>query len=210
MREQARLIIDNTFTKFLLEQKRIVEDIFIPNADIIKNIENLMKPSIEEFQKLVEAIQKSVQEFPPQLQQALITLAGHGWYIDVWGLPIPSIGALKNALLRGEIEIAEKTLIEYYDERIDVIESYIIGRFKHRAEIIAAAFAAHKRGEYIMSIPVFFAQTDGICKEIAGRYLFIKKEGRPEIAVYVEQYTTDRLWRSILQPLAQHLPIVYS
>ena len=57
----------------------------------------------------------------------------------------------------------------------DSIDNYIeevIKNNKRRANIIIDAFTAHKNGSYNLSVPVFIAQTDGICKEKTGVNLF--------------------------------------
>jgi hypothetical protein len=69
------------------------------------------------------------------------------------------------------------------------------------------AFNAHRREEYVLSIPIFLAQTDGICKEMAGYYLFIKSLHRPSTAKYVDQMIGDTFEAALLSPLTVTLPI---
>ena len=62
----------------------------------------------------------------------------------------------------------------------------------------------------MLSIPVLFAQTDGICREVVGHYLFTKtreKVPRPRTAVYVETLAADAFMSAMLSPLAQTLPV---
>ena len=45
-------------------------------------------------------------------------------------------------------------VIEVSSKRFDV---NLLNKFLHRTHLIKAAFGAHQRGEYYLSIPVFFA-----------------------------------------------------
>ncbi len=209
MRQRARILFDDAFLKLAIENQRMIQSIAESAADALKNFVSIIGPA-SEFYKLAMTIQEQNRELPPRIQRALIVFAEHGWYMDIWGFSFPFISEVRDALLSGDIELAENSLIRYYNDRIDMIEKTIIEKFKHRAKIITAAFAAHRRGDYILSIPVVLAQTDGICKEVVGQHLFIKKDHKPATASYVDQYTIDSLLTAILQPLAQSLPIDYN
>jgi hypothetical protein len=115
--------------------------------------------------------------------------------------------ALERALVEGDVEVAEASLCRYFESKNERIEATIIARFPQRAHIISAAFSAHRREEYVLSIPILLAQTDGICKEVIGQYLFMKKDKKPCTSAYVEQVAADSLAAAILSPLAQTLPI---
>ena len=39
---------------------------------------------------------------------------------------------------------------------------------------------AHLRGEYALSVPIFFAQADGISAAMVGRHIFSGKKGRSD------------------------------
>jgi hypothetical protein len=92
---------------------------------------------------------------------------------------------------------------------LDFIENRIVSKFPHRAKIINSAFSAHKRGEYELSIPIFFAQTDGICYEVINQHLFMRLRGekKPSTAIYVDSIASDTFRHALLSPLSQPLPI---
>lgn len=108
------------------------------------------------------------------------------------------------------MEAVENALVDYFEGRVDEIEESIVKIFPHRAHLIRAAFNAHRREEYELSIPVLLAQTDGICKDATNQYFFIKKDKKPQTAIYVEQIVADTFRASLLSPLAQALPIAAS
>lgn len=164
-----------------------------------KSIEGLISPAFEQ-------LQKSFRELPKQTQEALILLGRHGWYSDL-EMPLPALWELKKALIEGNVIEAEDALVEYFESRTDEIEKSIVERFPKRQKLINAAFNAHRRQEYELSIPVLLAQTDGICKEVIDEYLFMKHNKKPRTAIYVEQVASDTFTAALLSPLAQTLPI---
>jgi hypothetical protein len=192
--------------------KRIVRSIELPKIalpdlapltkqaeEFRRSIEGLISPAFEE-------LQRSFRELPPRTQEALILLGTHGWYLDL-EMPLPGLWELKKALTDGNVAEAEDALIEYFESRTDEIEKSIVERFPKRQKLLNAAFNAHRRQEYELSIPVLLAQTDGICKEVVNEYLFLKHNKKPRTAIYVEQVASDTYRAALLSPLAQTLPI---
>jgi len=125
---------------------------------------------------LQEAIQKSIiptfddlknsfQELPNHIQEALLLLGENGWYLDL-EMSLPTLWHLRNILDEGNLLKAENILIEYFESRLSEIEKSILKKFPSRKHLLKAAFNAHRRKEYCLSIPLFLAQTDGICKEV--------------------------------------------
>lgn len=168
-------------------------------AEFQKSLNGLISPAFEQ-------LQKSFSELPSRTQEALLLLGANGWYLDL-EMPLPALWELERALTGGNIEEAEEALVAYFEDRLDQIEKAISDRFPHRAHLIKAAFGAHRRQEYELSIPVLLAQTDGICKEVVNQYLFMKRNRKPRTASYVEQVAADTYRAALLSPLAQPLPI---
>ena len=168
-------------------------------VDVQKAIQASIGPALEEY---CEAFRK----LPTRTREALLLLGKHGWYFDP-EMSLPDLWALKVAIDEGEHPEAETTLMEYFESHLTEIEQSIVTKFPHRSHLIRAAWDAHRRGEYVLSIPVLLAQTDGICKETVDKYLFMKKDKKPETASYVDQIAAD-CWRAaVLSPLAETLPI---
>lgn len=155
---------------------------------------------------VLERIAENVRKLPLKTQAALTLFGEHGWYVD-FEMSLPRIWNLSSALSNGDIAEAEQALVAYYDGRNDEIEKSIIVKFPERKKLVTAAFNAHRRGEYELSIPVLLAQTDGICKEAFGEYLFRKYNKRPRTAIYVASLKPDVITGAILSPLTENLPI---
>jgi hypothetical protein len=155
-------------------------------------------------------LQRLFRDLPPRLQRALLTLGAHGWYLDP-EMSMPDLWELQEALEQGDVDQAESQLCEYFEHRLDTMEASINERMPDRAHLFRSAFQAHQHGEYALSIPVFLAQTDGICKDMVGHYLFRKgkgkRRGKQATAEYVEQFAADSLQAALLSPLGNTLPI---
>jgi hypothetical protein len=213
--EQFQKAIQNAFGPFLEEQnkmERIIHSFELPNIPSL-DMTPLIKQG-EQFQKLIagilspafERLQEIFRELPSRTREALILLGRHGWYLDL-EMPLPELWELERALAEGDVTGVDNALIEYYEGRVSDIEKSIVVRFPKRQKLIVAAFNAHRRQEYELSIPVFLAQTDGICKEVFNEYLFLKYDNKPRTAIYVEQVASDEFMAALLSPLAQTLPI---
>ena len=155
---------------------------------------------------ITESLMENLKKLPDHVRQALITYGEHGWYYD-WEMPFPDIWDWESAFIEGRIEEAEGALSGYFESRIDEIEAYIINKLNHRKDVISEAFAAHRAGKYALSIPVIFAQTDGICKDIFDRCLF-KRDNKTFNAIAAGQITNDTILSAILSPLDEKLPVI--
>lgn len=192
--------------------QQLVQSIEAPHPDL-PNLAPIAEQAVE-FQKFLQAhmspaleqLQRIFRELPPRIQDALLLLGEHGWYLDL-EMPMPWLWEVMEALVNGKVEHVEEALVEYFEGRLEEIEKSVAERFPRRAHLIGAALNAHRRQQYELSIPVLLAQADGICMDAAHQYLFMKRDKRPRIAIYVDQIATDTYRAALLSPLAQTLPI---
>ena len=212
---ELRKALKSQLEPFLEGQRKlqkVFEGIKLPNYQLpdlspfTKQIEQYQKSLSGIISPAFEEIQRSFRELPPKIQEALLLLAQHGWYLD-FNMPLPSLWEIKKAISSGEIDEVEEALVEYFESQLEEIEKAISAQFPHRSHIISPAIKAHRNEEYYLSIPVFLAQTDGICKEVVGQYLFMKKDRKPQTAIYVEQLAADTYKAALLSPLAASTPI---
>jgi hypothetical protein len=167
-----------------------------------KSLQDVIAPAFEK-------IHESMRELPPRVRAALVVLASHGWYLDFeWSMP--QLWALEESLSQDDTANAEKELIKHFEVRLDEIESALVEKFPHRAKLIHSALGAHRRGEYELSIPVLLSQSDGICKEITAKYLFMRFNKKPQVATYVEESITDAFAAALMSPLCNIFPIAAS
>jgi len=170
-----------------------------------------------EFRRQLEAfatpaftnLAEHFRKLPERTRNALLVLGNHGWYLDL-EMPLPALWELERDLTDGNVDEAETSLQEYFRERADGIATALKVAFPRRERVLGAAFAAHARGEFELSIPVFLAQADGICLELIGVQLFTKRDKKPAPAAYVESIALDTFRSAMMHPLANPLPISFS
>jgi len=200
------------FLKHQRTLQKTFEDIKIRNYQLpdfspyTKQIQQYQKSLISIITPAFEELQRSFRELPPKIQEALLLLAQHGWYLD-FNMSLTSLWETEKAISNDENDEFEEVLVEYFESQLGEIENFLCTQFPHRAHIVASAFKAHRNGEYILSIPVLLAQADGICKEVVDQYLFMKKDKKPRTAIYVEQIAADTYKAALLSPLAISSPI---
>lgn len=129
----------------------------------------------EMFRSLRDTIVR-VQQFPELFQKQLIALAQHGWYIDP-EMTVTGIRSLHEAFQMGAAAKAQELLEDYYRQHLDAIEARLLRHHPERAQLLSAAFNAHRAGSYLLSIPVMLIQADGIASHERGRQLYSANPG---------------------------------
>lgn len=175
---------------------------------------------IAELATLVEPILRNLveafQSLPERMQRAVMTLAQEGWFVSP---DLPVSGPIDAAIhfASGERDTGNGVLVAYFESNLRDIENTLTNALPHRVVLIRAAFAAHRRREYELSIPVLLSQADGVCFDLAKASLFqsMRAQGRheaarPATAVYVDAMGRDAFWTALLSPLGQKIPINYS
>jgi len=173
-------------------------------------VEQRMAEVVRHVAPLLQRMAEDYRDLPPRAKRAVLLLAEQGWYLDPYEPLAKSLWRFEPALYSGDVGAVERSLSRHFTKRLADIEEALCSRFPPRSRIIALAFGAHRRREYELSIPVLLAQADGICKEVAGGYYFIRKNHRPETAPYVQEIADDTLLGAVLSPLAEILPIAAS
>jgi hypothetical protein len=126
-----------------------------------------------------------------------------GWYLDPH-MPFPSITKFRNELASRPMEEIQSGLAAYFRRHIDRIEVELTARHSARSRLIRSAFAAHRAGNYDASIPLLFAQVDGICDDITNSHLF-----RKGLAGYASKTDMKDFERAYFEPLLQQIPVKF-
>ena len=122
-------------------------------------------------------------------------------------MSLPQLEELGEELASGNAGEAEAALVAHFEGRLDGIEDSLAEKFPHRSHLLLAAFKAHRRGEYELSIPVLFSQIDGIGKDATGHSMFASRDKRPATAAYVAKVEAGTFRAAVLSPMAQKQPI---
>lgn len=177
------------------------EAAILPLAQQIESFKNISIP-------VLDSLAKSMELLPPKNRAALMTLANNGWYLDP-DLSIPAIFRVAEIFTPGDNTEANEAMCEYFDGRADEIELRLTEQLPKRARIIAAAFNAHRRGEYALSIPVFLSQADGICYELTDVELYgrIRNSNLPKLSSRPILTEVSPFSLSMLAPIIEFAPI---
>lgn len=169
-------------------------------GELLEKIERgtaLFKANLPIFGEHLGSLLKAWEHLPARNRASILAMAEAGWYVDL-EMGMSDVLDFKQILEEEGNAKADSNMMAHFEERLDVIQASLIADFPYRRPFFDAAFDAVRRGEHILAIPVLLTQTDGICKDVAGRYFFITERGkgavpeRPGIAAYVlEQVHSD-------------------
>lgn len=170
------------------------------------------KRSLEPFRRAHEEQQRQARQFADHIVDSMSRdardtfpiLASAGWFPDLH-MYVRDRRNLIEKLQQGQSTLVDRLLVNWYEERLGKISAEIVSIFPNRTKPIRSACWAHRRKRYYLSIPVFLAQSDGICAQILGASPFLRRNGRPKTASVVEK--SDHMWPAVLAPLAMCLPI---
>lgn len=98
--------------------------------------------------------------------------------------------------------------MSHFEGRLDAIEDALVAELPRREKILRQAFAAHRRGDYELSVPVLLIQADGACVDLTDHHFFQKSRNSqlPEVAAHIAA-TQDAGSAMFLRPISLELPI---
>lgn len=142
--------------------------------DVGKQWEQSLGPMLQSWERFYRAYRERLQSYP-NLAPRVESLAKRGWFVSTYfGLSeIDQVAALTDA----DNQILDKFIEQAYRDSLEEHTRQILQRYPEREFAIRPALNAHLRGEYALSVPVFFAQADGICASTVGKHLFRGKPG---------------------------------
>jgi len=178
-------------------------------APFLTELKEAIKRNIEPFLEILPEIIERFQKLPDITRKTLVLLGQCGWYVSM-DMPFAETLTLPNYLLEGDKHKIDAWMSEFYRIHLHQIKNDLLTRFSHRGKIIEAAFNAHQRGEYELSVPIFLAQADGICHDLIRIQLYRKIDRMPATAKFVDQLAGDSFTSALLEPLRVPMPIAAS
>ncbi|MCC8363609.1 hypothetical protein LK996_11070 [Lysobacter sp. A6] len=164
-------------------QRRLAEDVASPIAEAAAAVRAAVDgiPSVashlrSHMEPIYRSIQSVLDDLPAEIREGLRLLAEAGWYFDA---EMPA-RALMHLSRRADDSVGVY-MASYFREAAPRIRGELLERHRARVSALKAAFDAHFRGEYFLSIPVFLAQADGISFDATGRNVFRSGVG-PQVA----------------------------
>lgn len=208
--EQAKKfsqLINSSYNQHIQETIEKVLNIEIPV--IPKHIVDLA----ESINKQSKKFQDEFKQTHPKVKESVIAMINIGWYPDIENFAMSALINFKDQLSENNISEVDDALVEYYKDSLPRTREYLVSKHPNREEILNTAFEAHTEGNYILSIPVFLAQVDGIAIDTFRKYFFIKQKGstNPQISQAIDTMDgLSDLALAILIPLQSSQPLIYS
>lgn len=191
----------------ILSQPAVLQGISYLSKKIVTALAPL-KPAFTALGSMAVLIGEAVSKLPAKFQTTLVGLANRGWFLDpeiAWHILVQAALAIDE----GKLDAADAMMAAHFESRVGDIEKKLSVALPHRAPKFKSAFAAHRRGEYDLSILAFMAQADGICAELRGGHFFLKDRvtGKSLAAPLDGVYEGEPLARIARLALSDDLPI---
>jgi len=218
----------NSFRESMQKQQIIIDNLTAPTREMIQRFNEINKQldftairnnwlaNQEQLNKVFKPLidaQEAIKKLPANVQNSIMVLAQHGWYLDMSEAP-RFMHEIANEIKNDNLEIVDELLCEYYMGRIDEIEIKVKNKLPQRAPIFEAVFKAHREEMFELTVPVLLIQIDGICKELADGYFFMRNNGKPQTAKYVktieDEYLHLTIQSAFLTPLKNAHSINYN
>lgn len=149
----------------------------------IAEIQRIMQPSLVSFAKemadlaqSMAARQEAQREAFPILSTRIPMLAQRGWFIS-YGFGLRDFDSLAESAKFASDNELEQLVEDLYRKNLGSLVDHFNRNYPARQAIVEQAIYAHREKLYALSIPVFFAQSDGVCVERTKRHFFM---GRPD------------------------------
>lgn len=135
---------------------------------------------------------KERSELYPKLRAVLPSLAKRGWFISGnFGMSeIMRLAQRCDGMAQSELDnyVADMYRSSFDEHGISLIENY-----PHRGFAIKPAIDAHRRGEYALSVPMFFAQAEGISFEALNKYIFTNSKAQGGVDENIRAAALERI-----------------
>lgn len=158
---------------------------------------------LSSVQKALETSQIALNEYfrvVKKIPESVKLLAENGWYLPLDFHPV-EINRMASYIKEGKSQIVDEGMITYLDEKLTNIQDQLNKKFPERSSAINASIRAHKKHEYYLSIPVFFAQIEGICEDLTGDRFFKNKAKAPLTNEWLKNFEADSVIKILLEPL---------
>lgn len=172
----------------------------ISNSDSEETSSSESDANIEKFKEsLDEAFCKLSNEIDNVSESSKI-LADYGWFVPFSFHP-STINQSAEKLKLGDSGLVNKLMIKFFDENINWIKNDLEEKFPHRKKPIISGINAHQEQKYYLSIPVFFSQAEGVCKELTNKRFFSTHHKKPVTKGWTSEFEDDVIMKAVLEPL---------
>lgn len=163
---------------------------------VLNEVGNAIKSYAEEHKEEIKALAEYFENFEEINSGIWKSAAENGWFpndfltIDFMQYVTEGQDSLDTYMLKELGAVTED------------IHLFLVNKFPERKHILDIAFKLHTQENYIAAIPLFLSQTDGICAQKIGSYLFTEHDKRiSKIQEFIKKSPEKVI---ILAPLLQN------
>ncbi|MCL4432981.1 MAG: hypothetical protein M1300_11810, partial [Epsilonproteobacteria bacterium] len=168
--ENYKKIIHSSYSQVIeniTKQLSCIEDIAVPSH-------------LQECIKTIERIQIEHEFLPSAIKESMKTMMDYGWYPDLNNFAFSTLVEFKKEAIDSSLDEINSAFVAYYKSELAAIKDQLYTKYPMRKEILQAAFEAHENGNYLLSVPVFLTQIDGIAIDEFEHHFFMKKDKNPK------------------------------
>lgn len=218
--------IGDAVNAWLKEHHTAVEHAIAAAGNVVLGVGKAMaeaQATLMEFAKSATDSFNARMQVYPALAKEILPLAKRGWFVSMF-FGLSELDLLAHSAGAGAPADIELLIAQLYREGISHHVQDILREYPGRAFLLRPSMDAHLRGEYAVSIPLFFILADGICFEKAEKGLFqghgdehIASRARAELEAAKERtdenpiadlfsLMSSAMWASI----SERLPLAYN
>jgi hypothetical protein len=173
---QAAQALGKQFEQIISEASNLVQQAI--SQKVQETTTAIVQPISEGMQRFrnidpafLKAVKQKLDQIMSDMKQVHPRLAQRVWFLLASEkVPGADMIALVLCLETGTKEVDE-FMAKWVEDKLPAIQEILIEYYPTRKEEIEAAFRAHDRGEYLLSIPVFLRLSDGVYfDQSSGKY----------------------------------------
>ncbi len=189
----------------LIGHKRY-EEVFI-NSEWHKTFSKINEYIYKSLEKTIESLNKVKTNLSNSTGKRVADLGKNGWYCDVGNNQKDFFSFLLDTISKEKANTDER-LTQYYSSNLTRIEENLIKLYPHREKFLNKGFSAHKKGDYIVSIPLLLMFTDGITFEKVDTSIYGSNKNSLRInKSYLDNLEIDELQRATLSAISNFTAI---
>jgi len=106
-----------------------------------------------------------------------VMLADEGWYMD-YDLAVRTLSELYIDQVTNNSMVLDSYMIKFYEEKLKNIVSFFKDNHQERFSILEKAFQAHRKEQFVLSIPIFLSQVEGLFFDLTEKEIFSRGRGK--------------------------------
>ncbi|NLR67302.1 hypothetical protein HGH92_23560 [Chitinophaga varians] len=180
--------LEKHFAGFAEMQERISH----AATEFQKMMQSSFMKAAEAHDEMVQTIRRALDVDFSYMAPVLQELSQYGWYLNL-GMNVADVAGAKRVLASGDENQLNVYMAEVLQRELTGDVARLCHRHPNRSEAIEQAFKAHNAGFYYASMPVVFAQVDGLSCELTGYKFFDNDKTRnfePQIAKWVNAHAS--------------------